>query len=324
MKLPTFVFLAAFGVSSAVSLSAAETKKRVILVTVTTGYRHSSIPTGEKVIQKLATESGAFEIVDYARQPAIQVPHKPSEPKKLAANADDKAKAKYDADLKAYQEKLAAFDPVKAHEAQVQFDAQAKESLAVLLPANLNAKGIDGVIFESTTGDLPLPDKQGFIDWVKAGHAFIGVHAATDTLHGFKPYIEMIGGEFAGHPWHQMVTVKVEDPTQPGAGSYRDKFEVSDEIYQFKNWDRKSLHVVLSLDPSNEERPAVGTPPKGFFERGERPDRDYAVAWVRDFGTGRVFYTSLGHEETVWNDAKYQEHLLGGIQWALRLVPGGL
>lgn len=322
MKPPLLVLLVVLGLFTPFSLAAADAKKKVLIVEVTTGYRHSSIPTGEKVIQKLADDSGAFEVAGIVKQPDIQVIQKPNEPKKLDADADDKVKAKYDADLKSYQEKMAAYDPVKAKEAGVQFDTQVKAALAALSPENLNAKDIDAVIFDSTTGDLPLPDKQGFIDWVKAGHAFIGMHSATDTLHEFKPYIEMIGGEFDGHPWHQMVTVKVEDPASPAAGSYRDQFEVNDEIYQFKNYDRCDRRVVLSLDPSNEDRPKSGNPPNTFFERGKRPDKDYAVSWIRDFGTGKVFYTSLGHEDAVWNDPKVQAHLLGGIKWALGLVPG--
>ena len=39
--------------------------KKVLVVTVTLGFRHSSIPTAEKVIAELAKESSAFT-VDYA------------------------------------------------------------------------------------------------------------------------------------------------------------------------------------------------------------------------------------------------------------------
>ena len=324
MKFPSLVLLASLGLSSAFPLAAnaAETKKKVLVVEVTLGYRHSAILTGETVLRKLAVESGAFEWAGVVQQPAGRIPIKPTPPKPPAATADDKTKAKYDADLKSYQEKLAAYDPAKAKEAQEQFNTELQADLTVLSPEKLNALGIDAVIFNSTTGDLPLPDKQGFIDWIKAGHAFIGIHAATDTFHGFQPYIDMIGGEFDGHPWHQAVTVRVEDPGHPAAGNYRDKFEVNDEIYQMKNFDRKNLHVILSLDPSNEGRPKAGNPPNTFFERGKRPDKDYAVSWVREFGQGRVFYTSLGHEDAVWNDPQFQAHLLGGIKWALGLVPG--
>ena len=72
------------------------------------------------------------------------------------------------------------------------------ESATKLLAQKLSLeslKNYDGVIFLNTSGELPLPDKQGFIDWIKGGKAFIGIHGAADTLHDFKPYAEMLGGE---------------------------------------------------------------------------------------------------------------------------------
>src|ERR1700744_2163415 len=86
--------------------SVAADAKRVLVVTTTTGFRHSSIGVAEKTLQKLGEESGAFTVVDFARQPDIQVPKKPNKPKDLAANADDKAKAKYEADMKKYDAEM--------------------------------------------------------------------------------------------------------------------------------------------------------------------------------------------------------------------------
>ena len=43
----------------------------------------------------------------------------------------------------------------------------------------------------------------------------------------------------------------------------------------------------------------------------------YPISWCRDYGKGRVFYTSLGHREDVLEADWYRRHLLGGIQWAL-------
>src|SRR5436189_5389804 len=84
------------------SADAAE-KKRVVVCTVTTGFRHSSIPFAEKTLEKLATESGAYEIVGFARQPEVNVPKKPNKPGAPKADADEKAKAKYDAELKKFK-----------------------------------------------------------------------------------------------------------------------------------------------------------------------------------------------------------------------------
>src|SRR2546429_6182838 len=117
--------------------------RKLLVVTVTKGFRHSSIPTAEKVLGQLAEKSGLFT-VDYVR------------------TDEDMAQKMTPAALKNY----------------------------------------DGVIFANTTGDLPLPDKQGFLDWIKSGKAFMGMHSATDTFRGHTPpdpYVEMIGGEFKEH-----------------------------------------------------------------------------------------------------------------------------
>src|ERR1041385_8687224 len=51
----------------------------------------------------------------------------------------------------------------------------------MLIPAGL--KKYDGVIFANTTGNLGIPNLHAFLDWIKAGHAFIGTHSAGDTYH---------------------------------------------------------------------------------------------------------------------------------------------
>lgn len=53
--------------------------------------------------------------------------------------------------------------------------------------------------------------------------------------------------------------------------------------------------------------------------RGRRP----RAAWVRDFGQGRSFYTSLGHRDDIWsNDPVFEARVVCGIRWALGLEPG--
>lgn len=47
---------------------AAEAPKKILVVSVTTGFRHSSIPTAERILSQLAAESGKFT-VDFVHQP---------------------------------------------------------------------------------------------------------------------------------------------------------------------------------------------------------------------------------------------------------------
>jgi type 1 glutamine amidotransferase len=203
--------------------------KKVLVVTVTKGFRHSSIPTAEKVLGELGKKSGVFE-VDYVR------------------NDEEMAK---------------------------------KMTAAAL-------KGYDGVIFANTTGDLPLPDKQAFLDWIKSGKGFMGMHSATDTFRGkqpLDPYVEMIGGEFKDHKAQVEVECINEDPKHPACKPLGQTFRLKDEIYLLNGFYRARVRGLLRLDKHpNEKTPG-----------------DYPIAWCKEYGKGRVFYTSLGHREDVWD-----------------------
>jgi len=166
----------------------------------------------------------------------------------------------------------------------------------------------DAVMFY-TTGELPIPDAQRkeFIDWLKSGKAFVGVHCATDTLYQYEPYQMIIGGAFDGHPWHEKVRVTCEDTQHPATAHLGKSFEIVDEIYQFRNFERKPLSVLLSLDTSSID-----------VTKGKRADKDYVLSWTRKVEKGRLFYTALGHRPEVWQDERFQKHLLGGLDWSIQ------
>lgn len=266
--------------------------KKLLVVTTTTGFRHSSIPTAQKILAQLARQSGEFT-VDFVEQP-------PGKPANLRPNATDDQRAAYTAAEAAWEGKL-------------------KAALQKLSPDSL--KNYDGVVFASTTGDLPIPDKQGFLDWIKEGHAFIGIHAASDTFHHWPGYIDMLGGEFKRHGPQVSVDCLNQDPQNPATAALPKVWTISqEEIYQFTNYDPSKVHELLILD----KNPETGEP------------GHYPVSWCKMYGKGRVFYTSLGHREDIWdanpdmNDRKnspdiskaYQAHVLGGIEWALGLKGG--
>ena len=190
--------------------------------------------------------------------------------------------------------------------ADSRFDLTVTKDTAAISKDRLT--GYSVVIF-NTTGELPLDaaQKDALLTFVRSGHGFVGVHSATDTFYKWPEYGAMIGGYFDQHPWHQEVQIKVEDQSHPSTSHLPASFTIRDEIYQFRDWSRDRVHVLLSLDATSVDltKPNV-----------HRTDRDFAVSWTREEGKGRVFYTSLGHEAAVWRDPRFQQHLMGGIRWA--------
>lgn len=188
-------------------------------------------------------------------------------------------------------------------------DVTTSDNIADLTPERLQQT--DAVMLY-TRGDLPMGGmKDGLVAWVQAGGAIIGVHSATDTLSDFPPYVQLIGGIFDGHPWNEEVTIAINDPAQAAMRPFlasstatnsagRATFKIADEIYQFKSLNM-DMHVLMSLDPATPKAEA---------------GRVYPLAWTREPGDGRVFYTALGHRPEVWHDQRFIKHLLAGIRWA--------
>jgi type 1 glutamine amidotransferase len=201
------------------------------------------------------------------------------------------------------------------------------ERVAAILKQYLSPevlKNYDAVAFLSTTGELPLPDSDAFFKWIADGHGFVGLHSATDTLHKSPQYIDMIGGEFQTHGMFQpKIPVFNVDPKSPLTAGWGNSVALNEEFYLIKNFDPKKVHMLLEL----YQQPYTGAA------------EVIPVSWIKSYGKGRVFYTSLGHRDDVlfdapigdqefkkrYNDASVakavDEHILNGIRFALGLLP---
>ena len=163
----------------------------------------------------------------------------------------------------------------------------------------------DAVFFANTTGNLGIPDLGAFLQWIRDGHAFLGTHSASDTYHDAPEYLAMLGGEFDTHGDLTTVDLRVEDPSHAATASLANPFRIFDEIYEFRTNPRGRSNILLSTDRHpNDGHPTAGQP------------GDFPIAWHHTYGSGRVFYTALGHLDEVWNDPRFRQHLLGAIRWA--------
>lgn len=193
------------------------------------------------------------------------------------------------------------------------FSVAISSDMSMFKPENLNQ--FDAVCLNNTTRlqfDEPL--RKSLMDFVKGGKGIVGIHAATDNFYEWPEAAEMMGGQFAGHPWGGGKTwaIKIDEPNHPLMAAFKGKgFKIKDEIYRTKPplYSRSKQRVLMSLDMSDgPTRSAGGVTPE---------DADTGISWVKSYDKGRIFYCSLGHDhEVVWTPAVLQ-HYLDGIQFAL-------
>jgi uncharacterized protein len=183
----------------------------------------------------------------------------------------------------------------------------------------MNGKNLDffdAVLFY-TTGELDLDEQQkaDFLSFVREdGKGFIGVHSAIDTFYQWPEYGEMVGGYFDLHPWNQFqASVIVEDRQHPATRHFPAEFTILDEIYQVKNFSRDRVRVLMRLNPEKTDLTVKGV---------HRTDKDFAVTWVRNYGKGRVFYSTFGHREEVWDRPDIRTMYTEAVKWAMGMTSG--
>ncbi|MET8942645.1 ThuA domain-containing protein [Streptomyces sp. NPDC004542] len=159
------------------------------------------------------------------------------------------------------------------------------------------------VVFLSTSGEVLTPaGRDRLAGYVEAGGGFAGVHAAACTEYGWPYYGDLLGARFARHPAYQPGRAVVEDPAHPATRHLPASWDFTDEWYDFETSPRGAVRVLLRADESSYEGGGMGA--------------DHPLAWCREQGAGRVFYTALGHASDAYADPVFRAHLAGGLGWA--------
>ena len=172
----------------------------------------------------------------------------------------------------------------------------------------------DAVYFY-TTGELDLDEQQkkDLLSFVRDdGKGFIGGHSAADTFYKWPEYGEMIGAYFDLHPWHRGAHQRGGPQTSPSRRTFRRRSALRDEIYQFKDYSRDKVRVLMSIDTSSVDLKA---------KMVKRTDGDFAMAWVKNYGKGRVFFNALGHDNEVYDRPDIQKMFIEGVKWAMGMIP---
>jgi len=177
-----------------------------------------------------------------------------------------------------------------------------------------NLDDFDAIFFYSI-GELPMTDEQkaDLLRFVRDdGKGFVAAHTGNNAFYSWAEFGEMIGGRFDDHPWELFdAPVEVEDPAFPAMKPFPNHFTINDEIYQAKDFSRERVRVLARLVP---DRLDLGT------KRVHRTDQDFAVAWARAYGKGRVFYSTFGHRPELWARPDIQTMYVEALKWSMGMT----
>jgi type 1 glutamine amidotransferase len=141
---------------------------------------------------------------------------------------------------------------------------------------------------------------------VGAGVGLAGCHGGMcDAFRNDTQWQFIAGGQWVSHPGGDGIdyTVNICHGSSPIVEGLSD-FPV------------KSEHYYLHVDPCIEILATTRFPVVPYYHISNKPV-DMPVAWTKYWGNGRVFYSSLGHHDDVFdNSPAAQELMLRGMLWA--------
>jgi type 1 glutamine amidotransferase len=210
------------------------------------------------------------------------------------------------------------------------FEPVVSDDLALYLPESI--RQFDAIVMNNSSGPWITPteadmareafkkhgsDKakveqvlqMSLLDFVNNGGGVVCVHYAIAANAHWPEFRELFGGKFTGHPWNEEIGVTVEEPNHPLVAAFGGKdFRIADEIYEYgPPYDRSNVRVLLSLDPARSNMGVKWI---------NRKDNDFALAWVKSRGKGRVFNTTFGHRTELFWDPRVLAFYLGAVQFA--------
>jgi type 1 glutamine amidotransferase len=181
-------------------------------------------------------------------------------------------------------------------------------------------KEYDAIFLNSIVGEwLPDPKmREDVVRYVKEGGGIGGIHGTPWASRNWDEFAEIIGAQSAPHRIENGI-LKVYDKNSPIVSSFHyEDLPFREEFYRFDTegngrlrWDKVRVLLTVDLDekvPGSTDKPWTGY---------KRPDKTYPVAWIRNYGKGRVFYNSMGHMDETFMKPEIVEHFLAGIQFML-------
>ncbi len=167
-------------------------------------------------------------------------------------------------------------------------------------------KNLDLIVACWTMGEIPKEARENISKAVGSGVGLAGCHGGMcDSFRQDVEWQFITGGQWVSHPGGDGVeyTVNINHGANPITAGLED-FPV------------KSEHYYLHVDPSIEVLATTRFPLVNYYHISNKPV-DMPVTWTKFWGNGRVFYTSLGHHDDVFDNSPNAQIMMErGMLWA--------
>jgi putative membrane-bound dehydrogenase-like protein len=152
----------------------------------------------------------------------------------------------------------------------------------------------DGLILYANHDTISMPQRDALLNFVASGKGFIPLHSASFCFRNSPEAVALIGGQFQSHKGGP-ITAEIIKPNHPALTGV-EPFTTE--------WDETYVHTKIADDI------------EVLMERVEGDHRE-PYTWVKNFGSGRVFYTAFGHDERTFNNPGFIQLVKSGIIWAV-------
>lgn len=134
------------------------------------------------------------------------------------------------------------------------------------------------------------------VGYVNSGGAFLNLHNSMGLYPKDGPYLNLVGGRYAGHGPLERFRVEVVDRNHPITRGVED-FSIADEQHT-PPYDKDKVNLILQSRADGGEPAAAG--------------------WYYEPGKGRLCHLAPGHTREALFHPMYQRLLRNAVNWCLR------
>lgn len=162
------------------------------------------------------------------------------------------------------------------------------------------AAGYQVVIHDECSADVKdMPYVQNILNAHKNGVAAVNLHCAMHCYRvGTDDWFQFVGIQSSGHGPQKPIEITFVDREHPVTKPLENWTTINEELYN-------NIKLFETAKPLA----------RGRQDTGKKVD-DFVVAWINEYGKGKVFSTTIGHNNATVDDPRYLDMVTRGLLWS--------